>query len=446
MNRTDHAIIGGLVVAFALIALAIGLPSIGKGAASPSPSADLPAAAAYREGVLGRPVSVNPLGARTQVDRDLVALAFSGLVRLGPNGMLVPDLASGWSVDPTGKSWTFDLRPDAIWHDGVPLTSADVAFTIGILKDPTYTGPGAGSWREVTVTAIDAHTVKFDLATPLGGFLELATQPIAPQHLLGQVAIEQLSTDPFGRNPIGSGPFAIVELDDGHAILEPAAVAAKPAVETAEPSGVTQPRATDPFATPAPTRRPSVAMPYLSRMEFRFFDDATKVADSFRRGELDGVSGLTGPEALSLASTDGARLLRYPGSTLTTTVLNLRPTHVELRDPQVRTALLEAIDRAGLIDAVFGGLGVRADAPIPPSSWAFDAAASPPLAADPKAAAADLAKAGWKKVEGTWRPAGAKAAYELDLLSPERTMNPILYGVAKRIAADWQAVGISIKA
>ena len=56
----------------------------------------------------GRPVSISPLTARTQADRDLVALIFSGLVRNGPGGTLVPDLARSWSVDPTGQG--LDVR------------------------------------------------------------------------------------------------------------------------------------------------------------------------------------------------------------------------------------------------------------------------------------------------------------------------------------------------
>ena len=92
-------------------------------------------------------MSVSPLTARTQVDRDLVALVFSGLVRNGPGGTIVPDLAESWSVDPTGTTWTVVLRDDARWHDGEPVTSADVAFTIKTLQDPAYSGPSASSWQ-----------------------------------------------------------------------------------------------------------------------------------------------------------------------------------------------------------------------------------------------------------------------------------------------------------
>ena len=141
------------------------------------------------KGVLGRPVSVSPLSARTQADRDLVALVYAGLVRNGPSGSLVPDLAERWTVDSTGAVWTFYLRDDARWHDGEPVTAEDVAFTIGVLQDPKYTGPGAGSWNEVTVATQGTLTVVFTLKTPLGGFLQAATQPIAPAHILAGIPV-----------------------------------------------------------------------------------------------------------------------------------------------------------------------------------------------------------------------------------------------------------------
>ncbi len=447
MNRFDRTVITGLVLALAVIAVAIGMPAVVPASAPASPTPQpLPVIAPYREGALGRPFSVNPLASRTQVDRDLVALVFGGLVRLGPDGLLLPDLASRWAVDATGKSWTFDLRPDATWHDGEPVTAEDVVFTVDALRDPAYTGPGAGSWREVTAVAVDAGTVRFDLATPLGGFLQLATQPLAPAHLLGSVPVEAMSEDPFGQAPVGSGPFRIAELDDVHAVLEPAATPSAEPTASLPPGDPGDPGSapSDALSTPGPTRRPDVALPQLTRLEFRFYDDPALLAAAFRAGELDAVSGLSPADAAALAGTAGARALRYPGTTLTTVILNLRPSHAELRDASVRAALLAAIDRPGLITAAFGGFAAQADSPIPASSWAFDGTASPATAHDPVAAANALTKAGWTKVDGRLRPAGAKGVYTVELVVPDEATNPTLHAVAERVAADWDAIGLTV--
>ena len=443
MNRLDHALIGGLVLLLGAIAILIGAPALMPATAVPTAKPTPPAVEPYREGVVGRPFSVSPLAARTQPDRDLVALVFGGLLARGPDGTLVPDLATRWTADASGRSWTFDLRPDATWHDGVPVTADDVVYTVNVLRDATYQGPGAGSWNEVTATALDPRTVRFDLATPLGGFLELATQPIAPAHLLEDVPIEALADDPFGRAPVGSGPFVLTELDDDHAVLDPAATVGLGAPD-AEPSPAAIP--SDPLGTIAPTHRPAIAEPQLVKMEFRFFDDSASLASAFEAGGLDAASGLDFADAAQASSaTAGARELRYPGTTLTTVVLNLRPSHPELRDPAVRLALLEAIDRPAIVREAFAARAALADSPIPPTSWAFDATASPTVAADPAAAAKALKKAGWTKVDERWRPPGAKAAYSLELLSPDAAMNPALHAVAEQVAAAWDALGLTVQ-
>jgi peptide/nickel transport system substrate-binding protein len=322
------------------------------------------------------------------------------------------------------------------------VTANDVVFTIKTLRDPTYQGPGAGSWNEVTATAVGARTVRFDLATPIGGFLQLATQPIAPAHLLDGVPIESLADDPFGRNPVGSGAYAVVELDNGHAVLEPASTVAQPATDVV-PGLASGALPTDTLATPGPTKRPAVPTPAIGRIELRFFDDAASLSAAFRAGDLDAASGLIAADAQALTATAGARLLRYPGTTLTTILLNLRPDHPELRDPMVRRALLAAIDRQAIVTSVFGDLAAVADGPIPPTSWAFDAAASPTTAHSAKAAAAALTKAGWKKTAGKWRLAGAKSPYTIDVLSPNATMNPAIAAVARAVAANWQSIGLT---
>ncbi len=224
MTRTDSFVVGTLVVLLAVIAGLVSAPSLLPATASvatPQPTPGIVTARPYREGVLGHPVAVSPFGAKTQADRDLVALVFSGLVRNGPNGTLVPDLADHWSVDATGSVWTFQLRDDARWHDGEPVTSDDVAYTIHVLQDPAYDGPAAGSWNEVSVKTEGPQTIVFSLRTPLGGFLQAATQPIAPAHLLADIPVAQLATTPFGRQPVGSGPFAVASLDEQHAELDP---------------------------------------------------------------------------------------------------------------------------------------------------------------------------------------------------------------------------------
>jgi peptide/nickel transport system substrate-binding protein len=444
MTRTDSLVVGTLVALLALIASLVSVPSLLPTSAASSPGAPgatlAPIARPYREGVLSRPVSVSPLSARSQADRDLVSLVFAGLVRNGPSGSLVPDLAERWSVDSSGAVWTFQLRDDARWHDGEPVTAADVAFTIGVLQDPKYQGPGAGSWNEVTVATEGALTVVFTLKTPLGGFLQAATQPIAPAHILAGIPVDQLADRPFGRQPIGAGPFAVASLSDDTAELIPAG-----SIEgTDAPGDGTTPVATDSLATPGPASRPNRPVPYLSGMEFRFFDDPDKLAEAYREGTLDVASGLPPALTRDLGAASDSRALRYPGSTLTAVMLNLRPGHPEFANPAVRTALLAAIDRPEIVTDAFAMSAGTATGIIPPSSFLFDRAADPPVPYDPAAAQMGLTKAGWTNGPDGWRLPGAKSSLKIELLSPDLASNPAAFRTAEIVTGDWRAIGLLV--
>jgi len=443
MTRTDSLVVGALVVMLAVLAGLVGVPAFAPAAsatATPSVGPGLSAARPYREGVLGRPMSVSPLSARTQADRDLVALVFSGLVRNGPSGTLVPDLAERWSVDPSGVVWTFQLRDDAVWHDGEPVTADDVVFTIRVLQDPDYHGPAAGSWNEVSVEATAPRTVTFTLKTPLGGFLQAATQPIMPVHLLGKVPVSQLPDHPSGRQPIGSGPFAIASLTNDSAELIPAAT-----LGSGQGAGLgSTPRATDSLASNPPLGRPTRPVPYLTGIEFRFFDDPDALADAYRSGSIDAVSGLSPAMGQELAATPGSRALRYPGSTLTAVLLNLRPGHPEFANPAVRTALLEAIDRHRIITDAFATAARLATDPIPPASALFDPSADPPVPYDVEAAKAALRKAGWTLAADGWHLPGATAALKIELLSPDDATNTAAFTAAVGVARDWSALGLTV--
>ena len=444
MNLRDRALIGALTVvliAFSVTALAPTLHSSGDAV---EPSAPTSTGHAYVEGVLGRATNASPFGARSAADRALVSLLFRGLVKLGPGSSIVGDLAVSWEVDDSGSTWTFHLRPDQRWQDGEPITADDVAFTIGVLSDPSYTGPGAESWRDVTATVVDQSTIALHLTTPLGGFLQAATQPIAPAHILEVVPPEQLADDPFGQQPVGSGPFRLVFLDTQRALLAAATpVDSVPGV----PGGpnFATPRPTDSLASSKPTPRPDVSVPYLSSIELRYYDDVATLRGAWDSGDLDAVWGLPPADASDLAKTRGARLVAYPGTTLLAGTLDLRARRREFQDPSVRLGLLEAIDRDGIVQRVLDGLGTRADSLIPPSSAMFDAAVSAPVAFDQADARKRLADAGWKVSGGSWIPKGATEPLVIELLSPERAANPVAYGVAAEVEADWHGIGLAVR-
>ena len=444
MKIRDRALVGILSVALIALSIAALGPSLhtSDSAAEPTPSAG--DARHYTEGVLGRATNASPFGARSAPDRALVALLFRGLVHLGPGNALTPDLAARWDVDDTGTVWTFHLRPDQRWQDGEPITADDVAFTVDVLSSPDYTGPGAESWRDVTAAVVDPLTITLTLSTPLGGFLQAATQPIAPAHLLDSVPPDQLPNDPFGANPVGSGPFRLVLFDPVRAILAAATPIDIPPEDGGGPNFFT-PRPTDSLATPPATRKPDVAVPYLATVEMHYYDDLETLHADWDAGKLDAVSGLQPADATAFSAAPGARLLQYPGTTLLAVVFNLRAGRPEFQDPAVRRALLQAIDRNHLVTSTLDHLGARADSLIPPSSPLFDPSVSSPVAFDPAAARKGLTAAGWKESGGSWIPKGGKDPLVLNLYSPEETANPVAYAVTAAVVDGWHAIGLAVR-
>jgi peptide/nickel transport system substrate-binding protein len=276
----------------------------------------------------------------------------------------------------------------------------------------------------------------------LGGFLQAATQPIAPAHLLAGVPVTELASDPFGQRPIGTGPFALVRLDANSAELVPAGTI-RPG-EPGEPGMSPSPSSADSLATAAPTARPTEASPYLAGIEFRYFDDAEALASAYRDGDLDAASGLPPAMAGELAATPRSRMLRYPGSTLTAVLFNLRANRHVFTTPAIRAGFLGAIDRPALIETAFARAAGAANGPIPPTSPLFDPTAATPVGFSRDAAQKALKEAGWKKSENAWRRAADTEPLTFELLSPDAASNPGLFAAAAAVAADWKYIGIQV--
>lgn len=438
MTLRDRAVVLSLALVLVVLGAMVALPRPrpAPAAPAPSPGVSLPPPDVYREGVVGTPESITPVTARSRVERLLVGLVFSGLVQVGPEDGLEPDLAASWTADEEGRTWTFRLRPDATWQDGQPVTAGDVVYTVDVLKSPDATGASAASWAEVEVEAVDELTVRFTLATPIGGFLAALTQPLLPSHLLAGIPYADLATSSFARLPVGTGPYALTELDAEGAVLVPATSLQPPPEPPPAPSA-------DSLATPFPSPLAGRPRPYLDRIEIRFFPDPGTLAAALRSGEVDGASGLPPDLAADLARLDGVDRLAYPTTTLATILLNLRADHPELRDARVRRALLAALDLDALVSGPLDGEGRRADALVPPGSWAYDPGAVDPVAFDRKAAAALLTQAGWTRIDGRWAAPRAKTPYALELLTVSGEMNPRLRALATAVAAAWAKAGLS---
>ena len=402
------------VIVVALIGLMV-VASIAAIAADQNPAGGDPAyGGTYVEGVAGVPQYLNPVIAATDVDQDVARLAFSGLTRYDRAGAIVPDLASAFHTESDGRIWTFDIREDATWHDGQPVTADDVVFTVKLLQDRGYVGPYSDAFRGVTVDKISMRTVRFTLPDVYGPFADSTTVPLLPSHLLGNVPYAELSRQPFNASPIGTGPFRVTEVDGRQVVLL---------------------RNDDFYRT-----RPARGRPYLDKVILRFYPDQSDALLALSRGEVDGVGGLSSQDGERARSLKSAVLYSLPTDNFVSLFLNVRPEKVVFRDRAVRQAIATAIDRGRVLQLAADGRGTVADEFVPSSSWAYvkDVARYTYSTED---AIALLDGADWKDHDGDGirDKGGQKLAFSISTSDePART------AAARQIQHDLNAIGMSV--
>ena len=368
----------------------------------------------YVEGVAGAPLYFDPIIAATNVDQDVSGLVFSGLTRFDRDGTIVADLASSFEADPTGKIWTFIIRPDANWQDGAPVTADDVLYTVGLLQDAAYTGPFADAFRGVTVQALAPKIVRFTLPDVYAPFAGSTTVALLPAHLLGTVAFGDLARQPFNLQPIGTGPFRVSEVDSRQVTLV----------------------RFDDFYRTKPTR----SRAYLDKVVLRFYRDGSEALAALARGEVDATGGLSPQDASRARTLKSVDLFSLPTNDFTALFLNVRPSKAVFRDLAVRRAIATAIDRGKVLQAALDGRGAVADEFVPPTSWSFarDIPRYPFSATDAKAL---LDGAGWidHDADGIRDKGGVALRFSISTSDePQRA------AAAQRIAEDLRTVGMEV--
>src|SRR3990170_661872 len=132
----------------------------------------------YTEGLVGSLGRLNPLlDYHNPVDRDVDRLLYSGLVRFDARGLPQLDLVESMGISQDGKIYNFSLRPEAVWHDGEPLTSEDVIFTVELMREEAIPIPQdlRALWKSIEVQALDEHTLQFRLPEPYAPFMDYLT-------------------------------------------------------------------------------------------------------------------------------------------------------------------------------------------------------------------------------------------------------------------------------
>ena len=215
--------------------------------------------------------------------------------------------------------WTFTIRADAKWHDGQPVTAADVLYTVSLVQDKAYVGTFSDAFRGVKTEAVSAQVVRFTLPEAFGSFAANTTLPLMPAHSLTGLGYNDLPRSSFNMRPIGAGPFRVVEADARQVVLA---------------------RSDDYYKV-----RPERTRPYLDRIVLRAYPSAAEALTAVSRGEIDGIGGLSTSDAVRARGYKNMSLYSFPTSDYTALFFNVRPQIAIFRDRVVRQAIATAIDK-----------------------------------------------------------------------------------------------------
>jgi peptide/nickel transport system substrate-binding protein len=220
----------------------------------------------YIEGVVGSPRFINPIYAETSdVDRDLVEIIFSGLMKYDVSDKIVPDLAKEYKILEEGKVYEFYLKENIFWSDGEPLTVNDVVFTIETIQSPEINSPLRVNWLGVEVEKISETALRFKLKNPSAIFLENCTVKIIPEHIWKDISPQNFPLSTWNLKPIGSGPYKLKDLSQD---------------EQGEIKSLDLERNSKYFGK----------MPNLSRISFHFFDSEEQLIAAANSGKIKGLS------------------------------------------------------------------------------------------------------------------------------------------------------------
>ncbi len=315
-------------------------------------------------GMVLEPPHLDPTAGAAAAIREVGHLnIFEGLTRIDENGTVQPGLARAWTIAEDGLTYQFDLVSGASFHNGVPLTAADVVFSFERAMAEDSVNAQKQLFEPIErVEATGDTTVTITLKRPTGHFL----------FNLGwgdMVIVEPSSADTNKTAPVGTGPFRFVRWVTGDRVeLE---------------------RNPDYWGEP----------PALATATFKFIPDPAAATAAMLAGDIDAFANFPAPEALGQFEAD-PRFAVAVGTTEGETILAINNGRPPLDDIRVRRALAHAVDRRAVIDGAMFGYGTPIGSHFAPHHPAYvDLTNRYPY--DPEAAKALLAAAGMEGLELT---------------------------------------------
>lgn len=371
----------------------------------------------YTEALVGNFLRLNPmLDHFNQADCDIDKLIFSSLIRFDSNGLPVGDLAESWSVSSDAAVFIFNLRLDAVWHDGQPVTAQDVIYTVSLLQSGSNLIPEdlREFWPQITVNPISDSSIEFALPVAFAPFLDYMNFQVLPAHLLGNLSLDELVDHPFNLNPIGSGPYRFDSLETDNGLIK----------------GVNLISYEYYFD----------GRPFIDEIRFRYYPDEKAALDAYLAGEVDGLSKIKHEDLKTVLNQTGLNLYSSKQPKLCIVFLNQKnETAAMLQNADFRKVLMAGINRQAIVDEVLFGQAVMAQGPIMPDNWAFFDGQET-YRFDPDKARQILFGMGFNQTEGGGLFFEG-APVQLNLLVQDDLQH---LAMAQMLEANWENLGLQI--
>ena len=329
------------------------------------------------------------------------------------NGALVNDLAESYEINDDKTIYTFHLKKNVTWHDGIPMTANDVLFTFNLITNPIYKSPLRSNWQGVEASAPDDYTLTFSTKVPYVGFLNNATFAIAPKHIWESVNPDNFNLTELNLEPIGTGPYkySSFQKDSKGNILSYKL--------TANPNYFD-------------------GKPYISKLTFNFYVDEDAAISAFNRKEIMGISGLS-PQKISAIKNQKSTAIHTFSIPRYSAVFMNQNKSLPLADDKVRQALNYATDRNEIINTVLNGQGVPLFSPILPGMAGYSEDLGK-INYDPGKAKEILDTTDWKMADNGFRAKDGKPM-EINIITTDWEE---FSKSAELLKSQWGKVGIKV--
>jgi len=319
------------------------------------------------EGIVGTPRFINPLLSSTDADRDLTQLIYSGLIRRTTYGTFEPELAESWTVNEDNTVYTFSLRRDAVFHDGHPVTAADVLFTLSQAQNPSLKSPRRVQFEGVIGTILDPQTIQLQTPQPYAGFLNSLTIGILPAHIWENISTEQMMLSDYNTEPIGSGPYKVSN------------------IKRDKKTGIPTHYDLSAF------KKYIHGKPFISNFEFFFFENEALLVKEYLSKKIDLIAGVS-TEYIDDIEQSGRFSFAKPLPRVFGIFFNHNQSPLFLEIP-IRKALQIILDPKEIVTKSLMGHGLASSSPLP-QAFQFNIMEQQNYNQD---AHTLLVSAGWKK-------------------------------------------------